>query len=60
MRTIKIGEKENNYLEFKRDNDKITIEAVDKEGRISKFVIDDEELEIVYRYIIGGDDGDSN
>lgn len=60
MRTLKLGQEDKNYLEFKKHNDnKILIEAVDQEGHKSQFSIEDEELEILYRYMIGEDDEQS-
>jgi len=60
MRTLKLGQEDKNYLEFKRNSEnKIYIEAVDGEGHKSHFTIADEELEILYRYMIGEDDEQS-
>jgi len=54
MRQIKIGNKEKSYLEFKKEeDDDIMVEAVDDSGHVSKFTISNEELEVLYRYMIG-------
>ena len=56
MRTLKLGQ-DKKYLEFKKDTDnKIQLEVVvDKMKTI--FNLEKEELEIVYRYMIGDDYG---
>lgn len=57
MRTLKFGHDDKNYLEFKKHDNNIHIEAVDKDGQRSKFLLTEEELEILYRYMIGDDNG---
>ena len=55
MRQIKIGDKDKNYLEFRKSDscDKIMITAMDDSDHKSEFSISQEELEVVYRYMIG-------